>query len=96
MNAIDPPPGPEDSGPEIVLISFDRLQFYLVEGEAHLNQLLLADGVFPTPVLCVHFGSIPDAAKMIGETFDLSQYWGVHPDIVARLRETNCLRETQA
>lgn len=96
MTAVDPPQDPSAAAPQIVLISFDAEQFYLVEGEAHLNQLLLADGVFPTPVLCVHFSSIPDAARVIGETFDLSQYWGVHPDVVTRLRETHCLAETQA
>ena len=95
MNAMggEPERGQE---PPIILIGFERKQYSLYKGDEFLNQILLADGVFPTPILCVHFETIFDARRVLGDEFSLIEYWGVHPEIVARLRSTDCLIETDA
>lgn len=91
---------PEDPGkgaePEIILVSLERKSFCVYKGEQYLDQLLLTDGEYPKPVLCVHFESIFAAKRVLGDSFTLSQYWGIHPEIVARLRDTDCLIETDA
>ena len=98
MNAMSD--NPEDGGdgvePPIILIGFERKSYYLFKGDEYLNQILLTDGEFPKPILCVHFESVFDAAQVFGTGFKISDYWGVHPDIVARLRDTDCLVETDA
>ncbi|MCH2164938.1 MAG: hypothetical protein MK098_09840 [Marinovum sp.] len=83
-----------ETQPEITLIAFDRKSFFLFDGEQHLNQLLLADGEFPKPVLCVHFASKFDASLTLGEDVGLGDLWGIHPEIIERLRDTDCLIET--
>ncbi|WP_299044422.1 hypothetical protein [uncultured Tateyamaria sp.] len=91
---------PEEPGggaePDIILISLERKTFCLYKGEQYLDQLLLTDGEYPKPVLCVHFESVFAAKRILGDSFSLPQYWGIHPDIVARLRDTDCLIETEA
>lgn len=92
----DEPEREDPPEPPIILISIERKAFYLFKGEEFLDQILLADGTFPTPVLCVHFVTIFDAKRVLGESFNLSQCWGVHPEIFQRLRDTDCLIETDA
>ena len=90
---------PEPSGPDeppIIVVSLEKKSYYLYKGEEFLNQLLLADGVYPKPVLCVHFDSMIDAKRVIGTSFSLANLWGIHPDIIARLRDTKTLIEKEA
>ena len=97
MNAMSNLPGPGDgSEPDIVLLGFERKSFYLYRGDDHLNQILLADGNFPTPILCVHFADIFAAKALLGADFTLADLWGIHPTIVTRLRESDALVETDA
>lgn len=97
MNSLDKEPGSGgDEEPPIVLVAIDDTSFYLFKGEEHINQILLADGEFPKPVLCVHFKSVYDAKTMIGAAFNVSQCWAINPAIIERLRTTNCLIETDA
>lgn len=93
MNALgNEPNGGEE--PPIILIGFEKKTYYLYKGDEFLNQILLSDGEFPKPILCVNFETIFDASRVLGEEFNVSQCWGVHPEIVERLRETDCLIET--
>ncbi|WP_095587979.1 hypothetical protein [Actibacterium ureilyticum] len=92
MNAFDGLPG-GNGGPPITLISIERKSYYLYDGEEHIDQLLLADGDFPTPVRCVHFESVIALRLMLGEDINLTSYWGIHPQIVDRLRADDQLLE---
>lgn len=94
MNAEPLWPDREPEEPDIIIIAIDRKAFYLYKGEAHLDQLLLADGEFPRPVLCVHFKRALDVKTVIGQSVSVAQMWGIHPDIVSRLREDEHLIET--
>lgn len=87
------PPEPEE--PPIIVVGFDKTSYYLYKGEEFLNQLLLTDGEYPKPVLCVHFETIFDAKRVIGPSFTLTDCWGIHPQIIARLRDTKTLVEKE-
>lgn len=92
MNAMGDKPEPPKE-PPIIIVGLERKNYYLYKGEDYLNQMLLADGDFPKPVLCVQFGSIFDAKRVLGGSFNLGSMWGIHPEIIARLRDTKCLIE---
>lgn len=77
----------------IVLIGVEGATYFLHRGEEHLNQLLLADGDIPLPVQCLNFRSMLDVKITLGDDVNLAQYWGIHPDIVARLRNSDSLVE---
>ena len=93
-DTADMPERPEE--PPIIIVGFDRKSFYLYKGEEFINQLLLADGVYPKPVLCVNFETIIDAKRVIGSSFSLADCWGIHPEIVERMRATKVLIEKDA
>ncbi len=92
MNAQSGLPDGGDE-PVITLISMDRINFYLFEGEEFINQLLLEDGVFPRPVRCINFTSSISLNIFIGEGKNLSHFWGINPEIVDRLRKAEHLQE---
>lgn len=95
MNAMtDHNENPQE--PPIIVVGFERKTFYLYKGDEYLNQMLLTDGTYPTPVLCVHFDTIFDAKRVIGPAFSLAECWGIHPEIIDRMRETKTLVETDA
>ena len=96
MNADPNWPDREPREPDIILIGIDRQAYYLYKGEAHLDQLLLADGEFPRPVLCVHFKRALDVKMVIGQGVSVAQMWGIHPEIISRLRDDEDLIETDA
>ncbi|GGM08446.1 hypothetical protein [Pseudooceanicola nanhaiensis] len=90
-----------DAGPDetfaITLIGLeDGKHYFVYRGEEYLNQLMLTDGVYPTPVQCLHFHSQFDARMSLGQSVNVSRFWSLHPDIVARLRDTGTLVETGA
>lgn len=93
---VEEPHGGGDPEPEITLIAVGKHTYYIVEGEEHLDQMLLVEGDYPKPVLCIHFETAAEIAVAMGEQIDMSQYWRVHPEIVARLRATNVLIEKVA
>jgi hypothetical protein len=92
MNKLNRHPERGDE-PHITLISIEKQSFYLFEGEEFLNQLLLADGIFPRPVHCINFASSLDLEIFIGSGKNLSQFWGINPEIVDRLRRHDHLLE---
>lgn len=79
----------------IVLIGIEDHSYYLHRGEEHINQLLLADGDIPLPVQCLRFRSLIDMQITLGENVNLAECWGIHPAIVARLRDSDSLIETE-
>ena len=90
------PERPEPEEPPIIVIGLEKKSYYLYKGDEHLNQLLLVDGEYPKPVLCVHFETIIDAKRVIGPSFNIGTCWGIHPEIIARLRDTKILVEKEA
>ncbi len=91
---------PEGGGggqePEIVILGVDGESYYLYKGDDYLDQVLLVDGDFPKPVLCVNFESKFEVLRVMGEGFSLAKCWAVHPDIVQRLKDSDFLIETDA
>lgn len=77
----------------IILIGIAGREFFLLHGEDHLDQVLLADGKFPKPVKCLNFGSRIEVKMLLGETVNVAAFWAIHPDIVARLRDAGDLVE---
>ncbi len=96
MNALSGEGPKQPKEPEIVLVSLENANYYLLKGDDHLSQMLLADGKFPTPILCMNFNSLFDAKRALGDRFKPGACWAVNPKIVKRLRDTNCLIETDA
>ena len=87
--------GPDERGePGIVMLGIERDRYFLFKGEEHLNQILLVDGDFPKPILCLHFDDAFHANLFIGSDQSLGSFWAVHPEIVARLRADDHLVET--
>lgn len=82
--------------PPIILISVAKKSYTVYKGDEYLNQMMLVDGDFPKPILCVHFETIFDAKRVLGASFSPQTLWSVHPEIVARLRDTKVLVETNA
>ncbi len=95
MNAFEGLPG-GGGGHRITLISVERTHYYLYEGEAFLNELLLSDGNFPRPVRCVHFATVVEQKQFLGEDVNLAALWGINPEIVERLRRDDHLLEFDA
>lgn len=97
MNAMSEEPEPErGEEPPIILLGIEKTSYYMYKGDEFLNQLLLVDGEYPKPVLCVHFETVIDAKRVLGDGFSLMQCWAIHPEIIARLRNDDCLIETDA
>ncbi len=97
MNVMSGKPGdgPGDGDePPIILLGIDGSSYYLFRGDDFLNQLLLVDGEFPKPILCLNFASIFDAKRFMGDGFSLAACWAIHPEIIARLRNEDCLIES--
>lgn len=94
MNALNGIPGGGDGDePPIILLGIEKRSYYVYKGDEFLSQLLLADGQFPKPILCVNFETVFDAKRVIGEDFSLAAYWVIHPEIVERLRADKHLIE---
>ena len=96
MNDQSTPIEPGDDTPDIILLGIDRKSYYLYKGDKFINQLLLVDGEYPTPILCMHFETIINARAILGEGFSLANFWAIHPEICERLRNDGCLIEADA
>ena len=81
---------------EIALLAIAGENYYLLKGEAHLNQMLLADGKHPVPICCLAFDNVLDVALTLGKDVSLANSWTIHPEIVARLRRNDMLIELRA
>lgn len=97
MNVMNGNFGDEPGGgdePPIILVGIENSSYYLYRGDDYLNQLLLVDGEYPKPVMCLNFETIFDAKRVMGDGFSLASCWAIHPEIVARLREEDILIES--
>ncbi len=98
MNAFgnEPERGGDGDGPPIILLSFERRHYFMYRGDEFMDQILLVGGEFPKPVLCVHFENMFEAKQILGMDFTTASHWGIHPDIIERLRTEGALVETDA
>lgn len=68
--------------------------YWLSEGKEFLNQMLMGTGPFPTPVLCYTFQDAFELRAYLGPDRVVTDFWGINPDIVERLRRDGHLDET--
>ena len=86
LDAGQEPEVPRDEPEEKIIILTVADSHYLLHGEEYLNELLLVDGTFPTPVGCVSFTDVFEARRILGDDMNISALWGIHPEIISRLR----------
>ena len=96
MNVMSGTPGGgsgDGEDPPIIFVGIDNSSYYIVRGDEYLDQILLVDGEFPKPILCMNFASVFDAKRVMGQDFSLASCWAIHPEIIARLRDDEFLIE---
>ena len=86
----------EERDPEIVLGTVDRETHFLLEGEEHLQQFLLADGVYPLPIGCIIFQDMISMRAFLGDGVVIEELWQINLKIIERLRENKELLEVDA
>lgn len=86
--------GGEDA-PRMLLLAINE-SYWLCEGKEFLNPMLLGRGYFPRPVHCIRCADIFELRRYIGPNRMVTDFWGINPDIVARLRRDNDLLEYAA
>lgn len=79
----------------MVLLQLNQ-SYWLYRGEEFLNEFLLGEGYFPAPVQVVVFADLFELRIFLGEDADISDFWGINPDIVERLRRDGILVEIGA
>lgn len=80
--------------PRMTLLSINE-SYWLYEGEEFLNAMLKGNGFFPVPVRCMVFGNAFELRVFVGTGRAMTDFWGINPDIVARLRRDNHLIEVR-
>lgn len=79
-------------GPRMTLLSINQT-YWLFEGKEFLNEMLRGQGYFPKPVRCIKCADIFELRRYIGVGRKVTDFWGINPDIVERLRRQNHLLE---
>ncbi len=86
-------PGPDDDpNARMVLLRINE-SYWLSEGAEYLNPMLMGGGYFPTPILCINFEDSFALRIYLGPDQVVTDFWGVNPDIVERLRRDGHLTE---
>ncbi|RMF38408.1 MAG: hypothetical protein D6754_07575 [Alphaproteobacteria bacterium] len=78
---------------EIIIIHVEE-NYWLANGTAHLDAVLVGTDPYPTPILCVEFRDVSHVESYIPA--GIEGLWAVHPDIVGRLRRAGELIERVA
>jgi len=81
-----------DPEPRITLLAINET-YWLYEGEEFLNAMLMGKAFFPVPVRCMMFQNAFELRVFVGTGRAITDFWGINPDIVARLRRDNHLIE---
>ncbi len=89
-------PEGEDPGGIVLIHIKDRDTYYIIEGSEHMHEMMLVDGSFPKPVRCVGFETIIELNAFTDGTANLSDLWGINPEIIKRLRRDKHLLEIDA
>ena len=81
--------------PRMTLIAINQ-SYWLVEGEEYLDAMLMGNGFFPKPVRCMVFANAFEMRVFVGSDVAMTDYWGINPDIVERLRRDGHLIDVRA
>ncbi|MCB2105306.1 MAG: hypothetical protein KDE06_10010 [Rhodobacteraceae bacterium] len=80
--------------PRMVLLKINET-YWLYEGEEYLSPMLKGGGYFPTPVICYRFEDHIGLRAFVGAGRPMTDFWGINPDIVDRLRRDEHLLESE-
>jgi len=87
----------EDNQPPIRMVLFAiNDSYWLAQGDEFINPMLKGSGYFPTPVTCILFEDAQELQEFIGPDMNIMEFWGINPEVVARLRRDNHLKEIHA
>ena len=88
------PGGPED-GDRIVLVATGD-QYWLFEGDEHINSMLAGYDRHPRPVICLVFETMFDLQVYLPEGVTVQRLWAINPAIIDRMRREGELVERPA
>ena len=74
----------EAASPRVVLLRINEM-YRLHEGTEYLKALLMGQGGYPTPVICINFKDSFEMTLFLNR-HPVTDFWGINPDIVDRLR----------
>lgn len=74
-----------------IVLAAQAQTFWLVRGDEHIDQLMLADGKFPTPVICMNCETMDEVLDLAG-TEEAGHLWQINPQIVDRLDKQGRLK----
>lgn len=86
---------PPSARPAIVLAEINHKHF-LIDGEDHMNAMIIGDAPYPTPVLSLRFGTTKKIEEVLGDDFNAAQYWKINDRVIDRLRQESALIEMDA
>ncbi|MGB8622538.1 MAG: hypothetical protein WCD16_06950 [Paracoccaceae bacterium] len=78
--------------PHVTLIGIGET-YWLYSGEEFLTPLLSGDGFVPLPIHCYIYTDLVELRLHLGREILMTDYWGINPDVVDRLRRENHLLE---
>ena len=81
--------------PEIVLALIAE-KHYLIEGEPHMNAMIMGNGPYPTPILVVRFSDPAKIEEVFGPDFDPGHHWKINERAIKRLHDEKAFLEIDA
>lgn len=69
--------------------------YWLLEGEGYLSAMLSDEEFFPKPVRMINYKSSYDLNMDLPEGISTGGLWGVHPQIIERLRRLKDIIEEE-
>ncbi len=84
----------DDKKSGIVLIATGEA-YWLLEGEDYLNAMLSDEEYYPKPVKMINYQSSFDLNMDLPEGISTGSLWGVHPQIIERLRRLKDIIEVE-
>lgn len=79
-----------------IVIQTDGQSFWMVEGADYLTPMLMGNGYFPRPVRLLIFEDSFALKVHLGPGRAISDFWGINPDVIERLRRDNHLIEIRS
>lgn len=84
--------GGDGGTPQMVLLAINQT-YWLSQGKEYLNQMLRGAGFYPRPVRCIRFADHMELRLYLGPGRKITDFWGINPDIVDRMRRNDELDE---
>ena len=88
--------GPLEENPTRMILFALNQQYWLAEGDEFLTPMLKGSGYFPIPIICIIFQGPNELREFLGHEYKVTDFWGINPDIVDRLRRDKHLKEVNA